>query len=289
MRARCVSFIGAKYTKPARCKESAVYEMTTSPGAASVVIFGGPFWTQDLPKLLPGAHIAVISTEADCDGIEGRKAGYELRDTLLVLGPGLDGDWPTASYVLLFRKSLAESTVAEQILSTGTGALNIDGCRVASDLSEFYSKTTGKVRSSAGHAKLYGMKGVFGGDTANPPHEAGRWPPNVLIVHAEGCKPLGMKRVKGGNDPRGKNGRIYQGGQFKEQGGFKAGHASEHSGFGENGTESVPSWDCKPNCPVPFLDSDTGGASRYFPQFKDDVAMMEWLHRLIAPGVHEVT
>jgi hypothetical protein len=247
-----------------------VHNIATYEARHFVVIFGGPFWTQDLPKLLPGAHIAVISHEADVDGIEGRKAGYELRDTLLVLGPGVEPDRPFASYVLLFRKSLSESTVAEQILSTGTGALNIDACRVASDLSEFYSKSTGKVRSSAGHAKLYGMKGVFGGDAANPPHEAGRWPPNMLIVHSEGCKLVGTRKKD-------------------------------------------PTWKCVPNCAAPYLDalsgistsrvgqprsssvpgrgwgmtktgaeySDTGGASRYFPQFKCSEEMIDWLSTLL--------
>ena len=58
------------------------------------------------------------------EGIEARRVGFEIRDTLLVLtqeGPVL---------AFLFRKPCSEPTVAGNVLRHGTGALNIDWTRV---------------------------------------------------------------------------------------------------------------------------------------------------------------
>lgn len=87
---------------------------------------------------------------ADTVGIDGRMAGLELRDTLLVLRPG-----PRVGFVLLFRKRLSESGVVGQVLATGTGGINIEACRV---------------RRNATATKR-------------------RWPSNVVIVHDRDCRP----------------------------------------------------------------------------------------------------
>jgi len=57
---------------------------------------------------------------------QGRYLGWELRDTLLLLLPG-----PTTLFAALYRVPLQESTVAAQVLKTGTGGIWIDGCRVS--------------------------------------------------------------------------------------------------------------------------------------------------------------
>jgi len=65
--------------------------------------------------MTPGQHIAVVTKHAH-EACKGRHLGWELRDTLLVISPG-----PTSFYVLLFRVPCEESTVAAQMLRTGTG------------------------------------------------------------------------------------------------------------------------------------------------------------------------
>lgn len=92
---------------------------------------------------------------------------------------------PAVEMWWLARKPLQEATVAEQVLATGTGALNIDGCRVAGDMSEFINPGTGKPRSGLG--SHYNDAGGFGGDAANPPNPAGRWPANVVLTHSTSC------------------------------------------------------------------------------------------------------
>ena len=123
-------------------------------------------WTQQwaeavLRVLKPGAHAVVCASprmghRVTC-GLED--AGFEIRDSLLWLyGSGfpkslnLPGGRGTAlkpAYepVILARKSLGSRTVAQCVAEFGTGALNIDGCRL---------------------------------DGARP-GDLGRWPPNVAL------------------------------------------------------------------------------------------------------------
>jgi DNA modification methylase len=86
---------------------------------------------------------------------------------------------PAHEPIVVARKPLI-GTVAENVLEHGVGGLNIDGCRIASNLDEFFS-AKGKPRSGKGHAHGYGMGEGFGGDAANAPHTAGRWPANIIF------------------------------------------------------------------------------------------------------------
>ena len=220
----------------------------------SLIVEGKPGWSGDVGLLVPGAHVAVLTPDPEV-GIEGRCAGLELRDTLAVLRAG-----PTTSFVILFRKPVKESTVADQVTATGTGALNVSGCRVAADLSEFFSKTTGKPRSGAGHAKGYGMEGVFGGDAANPPNEAGRWPSNLVIVHGPECRRIGERRVHGdarGHCPEAVGGRRPGG--FGNVGAARGEPKPNARVYGDgDGLETVVAWECELGCPVALLDGQSG-------------------------------
>ena len=79
------------------------------------------------------------------------------------------------------RKSLA-GTVAHNVLTHGTGALNIDGCRVAhqdeADLAVSLAKNPG--RSDSVTSEVYG---------ADRPQQsvntAGRWPTNVVLEESQ--------------------------------------------------------------------------------------------------------
>lgn len=108
------------------------------------------------------------------------------------------GGWGTAlkpafEPVVVARKPLA-GTVAATVLKYGTGALNIDACRVPTSAAErermaasaesFFkmSERVGQKRpdgSTRKYATVYGKFGNF--QTPTPPHEAGRWPTNVVL------------------------------------------------------------------------------------------------------------
>jgi site-specific DNA-methyltransferase (adenine-specific) len=75
---------------------------------------------------------------------------------------------PAAELVVLARKPLSERTVAKNVLAHGTGALNIDACRVGMEggtRGENYAKT--------------GLFGI-GGKADIQSIDAGRWPANLI-------------------------------------------------------------------------------------------------------------
>lgn len=77
---------------------------------------------------------------------------------------------PSWEPICLARKPLT-GTVAENVLEHGTGALNIDGCRV---VTEGGTRAVGKGKASAG---------VYGNGLNSTPTEkidAGRWPANIV-------------------------------------------------------------------------------------------------------------
>jgi hypothetical protein len=168
---------------------------------------------------------------------------------------------PSFEPVLVFRKPLSEKTVAANVLEHGAGGLNIDGCRVAADMSEFFSGT-GNPRSGMGHAHGYGMGDGYGGENANPPHSAGRWPPNLVLCHSPNCVQVGTKQVQG--DKRG--GQRTQNPQdsfFQQDGrsmpkGWSGGTTGDPSGVNADGTETVEAWECAEGCPVRLLDEQSG-------------------------------
>jgi hypothetical protein len=91
--------------------------------------------------------------------------------------PGLDGMGtalkPAMELVALARKPLSEASVAANVLKWGTGALNIDGCRV--------SVADGDVRGGGfGQGNPPWQKGSIGGNSTYVGSEVGRWPANVI-------------------------------------------------------------------------------------------------------------
>lgn len=90
--------------------------------------------------LKPGGHLIAVAPNTQHHrlfaGIED--AGFDIRDTItwFVEGPAPDGKTPLAPsvrYCTLARAPLSEDTVAENVLEHGTGAINIDECRIPHD------------------------------------------------------------------------------------------------------------------------------------------------------------
>ncbi|MCP4448258.1 MAG: site-specific DNA-methyltransferase [Myxococcales bacterium] len=67
---------------------------------------------------------------------------------------------PAAEFWILCRKPIAEKSIAANVLKFGTGALNIDGCRVKNDDSGTPNKAV---------------------DRATRQHEGGRWPAHIVF------------------------------------------------------------------------------------------------------------
>ena len=218
----------------------------------------------------------------------GWQGGQQLVD---ITAPATDAakqwdGWGTAlkpahEPVVLARKPLA-GTVAANVLAHGTGALNVDGCRVG--IADADRSVIDK-RSGAG----YGTGHTVGAHQGRDPGErfksnpAGRWPPNVLLSHAPDCgdecvpgcpvRELGEQsgeRTSGSRAPGVRKGLGYRG-----------------TANGDGG---------------PAIEGSSGTAARFFPRFRyvakaskkergegnnhptvKPVALMRWLVRLVTP------
>jgi hypothetical protein len=163
--------------------------------------------------------------------------------------------------------------VAQNVLQHGTGALNIDGCRIqGADAPE------GRLRHGGGSAVSGSMAGPLDPEV-RPASPAGRWPPNVVLGPAaaaeldrqSGVLTSGANPARRGSD------------KFRDAYGEFAGQA-----------------EC-----TPHRGADAGGASRFFPVFRYEakagaaerprledgtahptvkpVDLMAWLVRLVTP------
>jgi site-specific DNA-methyltransferase (adenine-specific) len=156
------------------------------------IAFEPETWAAVLRVLKPGAHLAAFGAPKNFGFMQNAIAwgGFEVRDVIAWLfGSGfpkshnLGNGWGTAlkpAYepVILARKPLI-GTVAENVKRYGTGAINVDGCRVETESGwqEWVKKTARP--NSAGKEHI--------GDVMNrPPNptvnvsDLGRWPANVI-------------------------------------------------------------------------------------------------------------
>lgn len=230
-------------------------------------------------------------------------AGFEIRESTADLtgrdAPGLM--WihgqgfpksknhlkPAWEPIVLARRPLA-GTVVANVLEHGTGALNIDGCRVEAgqDYRDKCASVVGLDSNRNGDAY-----GEWTGERTDSAHSAGRWPTNLLLTHcgtcdedgpcAPGCPVAELDRQSGV-------------GRTNPPGSRSAG--GQHGTYSPIGAQSKAA--------MPYY-GDEGGASRFFPVFRYEakassaerprlpdgtahptvkpLALMRWLVRLITP------
>ena len=253
------------------------------------------------PLLKPGGHILVQSPLNGSSAFAVEACGFAIRDMLVCLRDrtqevetflaslsdeqkdlfrGVEGfllnPKPATELWVLARKPLQEKNVAEQVLKTGTGAINIDGCRIP------HTTVNGGSLDTNPHLRglmLVGKNilpyGVTPKDILLATHPGGRWPANLVLLHGSECE---------------------------------QGHASD------DGTDAIDAWNCSPGCPVRTLNEqsgllsshpfsitpemasmgyhggtgssragpgDSGGASRFFNQFPSKADLRAHLIRLV--------
>lgn len=113
----------------------------------------------------------------------GRDEGYGFGESFDLTAPAtlvaqLWEGWGTAlkpahEPICVARKPLAAKTVAENLLHLGVGALNIDGCRVATDDGQNRARPPRTPNEILGGGKGTNL-------TASEHNDAGRWPANVI-------------------------------------------------------------------------------------------------------------
>jgi site-specific DNA-methyltransferase (adenine-specific) len=150
-------------------------------------------WAECLRVLKPGGHVLAFGGTRTQHRMAVRieDAGFEIRDIIAwVYGSGfpkshnLDGKWdgwgtalkPALEPITVARKPLV-GAVASNVLEYGTGALNIDGCRVepTGESRERVGEPSQERRyTDAGGTNFAATPGIRGG---NP---SGRWPANLI-------------------------------------------------------------------------------------------------------------
>jgi site-specific DNA-methyltransferase (adenine-specific) len=226
-------------------------------------------WAREALRVLkPGGHLLAFGGTRTYHrlmvGLED--AGFEIRDCLSWLygsgfpkslnigngrGTALKPAWEP---IVVARKPLA-GTVAGNVTEHGTGALNIDACRIG------YEQGGSLASNPSLRESINGGNGghVFpaeGERRVVTPHDAGRWPANVVLAHDEDCVLVGESSVRSnGHHPAARGASGYGSASDSGAGGLKG-----HEGLEERHAdgEVVQRWACVPGCPVRMLDDQVG-------------------------------
>jgi DNA modification methylase len=199
-----------------------------------------------------GAEREVAGEKTFADGSKARRTqnlgGNSFQDpesrtsNLVITAPATDAakQWagwgtalkPASEYWILIRKPISEKTVAANVLKHGVGGLNIDATRIN-------TSDHNLSRNILTHEAISDI------DTANIKIPQGRFPANLILSHNFDCELVGTKKVKGlnfnpENSVLGKDHRAA------------VGYAND------NGTETVPAWQCTHGCAVKMLDEQSG-------------------------------
>ena len=182
-------------------KDNSIDSIVTDPPYG--LSFMGKKWDYDVPSvemwsecfrvLKPGGHLLSFSSARTYHRmvVNVEDAGFEIRDQIMwVYGSGFPKSynvgkkvksyegWGTAlkpahEPIVMARKPISENTVADNVMEHGTGAMNIDECRVELQDGESYTINTWDDNAKP-----------FGGGAGNPftgrEETKGRWPANFI-------------------------------------------------------------------------------------------------------------
>ncbi len=165
--------------------------------------FATEFWQEIYRVLKPGGHVAAFSGSRTYHrlAVAIEDSGFEIRDQIMWLyGSGFPKShnaghgWGTAlkpahEPIVLARKGLV-GTVAANVAAHGTGAINIDGCRVEGKSPSVERRESGKKSGKCGN-DLHSNQRIKEGlspykkdvDLYSKPRLGelyGRWPANVI-------------------------------------------------------------------------------------------------------------
>ena len=168
------------------------------------IAFQANTWLKCYELLKPGGHLIAFSGSRTYHrmAVAIEDAGFEIRDQCIWLyGSGfpkshnLGNGWGTAlkpahEPMVLARKPLSEKSVAENVDKFGTGAINIDACRIEGEVK--HPDTMPDFRDQGEQSKaVIGVDKLSFGQTTNAKrkqlsdsdlldNQRGRWPSNVM-------------------------------------------------------------------------------------------------------------
>ena len=144
---------------------------------------GGCQSVQELEKLADAGGVTPAGESAVA--VLARRNGHEARFTLTAPATPEAEQWqgwgtalkPAFEPIVLARKPLAEKTVARNVLAHGTGAINVDACRIAGEVPSVPQPDFKHVNGAVTHLDAHARNGQM----SSAP--SGRWPANVLLDH----------------------------------------------------------------------------------------------------------
>lgn len=164
---------------------------------------------------------------------------------------------PAHEPMVLARKPLSEKTVASNVLTYGTGAINIDASRVGFVSDADKKESTDKNQHADFGTKPITNNTVYGDYSMIEPKNyqpTGRFPANFILTHNHDCQETGTKEVK--NNSHYPDMKVTGYGNF---GGGKSDYVAE--GLRPK-SEVVSNWSCTPGCPATqFPNSKGNGAT----------------------------
>lgn len=204
---------------------------------------------------------------------------------------------PASEHWWLVRKPLV-GTIASNVLQHGTGALNVDGCRIGSTGGTTRSHQAPYQRTECGKEDRTQNWARSGHDVVSIP--AGRWPSNVVLSHAalldpdtgevvgdacaggcvDGCSVAELDR-QSGNRPAGSSLNGSEPSRPAKDVYGSMAHARVWQSYGDSGGASrfFPVFRWSPKAPAAQRPRVNGKAH---PTVKS-VELMRWLVRLVTP------
>ena len=215
---------------------------------------GVEFWTEALRVAKPGAHLLAFGGTRTYHRLACaiEDAGWEIRDCVMwVYGSGfpkshnLKGEWqgwgtalkPAWEPIIVARKPLV-GTVAENVLTHGTGAINVDACRVAAEggspsaARRETSVRTGNVSTRPGtyDRPLQDRTSAERYTEPRQGEQLGRWPAN--LIHDGSEEVVGLFPNANGSKP----GTRYNGPKFDGDVYNASSTAQKEFGYGDSGS-----------------------------------------------------
>lgn len=149
------------------------------------------------------------------------------------------------THIVLAMKPL-QGNFAENALKYGVSGLNIDGCRVESELQE------NRERHGGGSSDIFPEQGN------KPIYPSGRFPANVILGHSEGCKCVGTKKVKSTANTKRSRDKSSNPYHLTTEC-FDNNKPVAPSGYaGSDGKEEIEAWECVEGCPIKTIDGQSG-------------------------------
>lgn len=186
---------------PAQSKESGVYARSSRGFMGQTwdggdIAFRTDVWRECLRVLKAGGHLVAFGGTRTVHRIACaiEDSGFEIRDMISWLyfsgfpkSLNLDGEHlgygtalkPAQEPAILARKPIEAGSIAKQVLATGTGAINIDGCRFSyGDPCWVGPNDPTGDRSIGGWQNSY-VGGVLEKPISVSENPLGRWPANI--------------------------------------------------------------------------------------------------------------